>query len=80
LLHVALDFDRLTSIGRSAADALGEMRRSAQYNPDMLVAMDRMQHEAELGAATEVPDREPSGVERQLFRPISEQVLRSLTD
>jgi response regulator RpfG family c-di-GMP phosphodiesterase len=80
LLHVALDFDRLTSIGRSAAEALNEMRRSAQYSPDMLVAMDREQHEAETGAATEVPDREPSEVERQLFRPISEQVLRSLTD
>jgi hypothetical protein len=46
----------------------------------MLVAMDREQHEAETGAATEVPDPEPSEVERQLFRPISEQVLRSLTD
>jgi len=80
LLHVALDFDRLTSIGRSAAEALNEMRRSAQYSPDMLVALDREQHEAKPGAATEVPDREPSEVERQLFRPIAEQVLRSLAD
>jgi len=80
LLHVALDFDRLTSIGRSAAEALNEMRRSAQYSPDMLVALDREQHEAKPDAATEVPDREPSEVERQLFRPIAEQVLRSLTD
>jgi hypothetical protein len=80
LLHVALDFDRLTSIGRSPQEALNEMRRSAQYNPDMLVAMDREQHEAETGAATEVPDPAPTEVERQLFRPISEQVLRSLTD
>jgi hypothetical protein len=56
------------------------MRRSAQYSPDMLVALDREQHEAKPGAATEVPDREPSEVERQLFRPIAEQVLRSLAD
>lgn len=80
LLHVALDFDRLTSIGRSAETALNEMRRTARYSPDMLVALERGQRETEPGAATEVPHSEPSEVERQLFRPIAEQVLRSLED
>src|ERR1017187_2575754 len=81
LLHVALDFDRLTGMGRSPADALMEMQRDApQYSPDVLAAMERVQRETEPGAATEVRHREPTEVERQLFQPIAEQVLRSLKE
>jgi response regulator RpfG family c-di-GMP phosphodiesterase len=81
LLHVTLDFDRLTGMGRSAEDALMEMRRNApQYNPAVLAAMERVQQETEPDAATEVRHREPTGVERQLFRPMAEQVLSSLKE
>jgi response regulator RpfG family c-di-GMP phosphodiesterase len=81
LLHAALDFDRLTGMGHSAEDALIEMRRNApQYDPDVLAAMERVQRETEPGAPTEVRHREPTEVERQLFRPIAQQVLRSLKE
>jgi response regulator RpfG family c-di-GMP phosphodiesterase len=84
LLHAAHEFDRLTGKGRwagtvrSAKDALIEMRREArQFNPDVLAAMERVQ-ETEPGATTEVRHCEPTDVERQLFQPVAEQVLRSL--
>ena len=79
-LHVALGFDRLTARGRSAEDALTEMRLDAQYSPDVLAAMERVQQETEPDAATEVYQRESSEVERQLFQPIAKQVLRSLKE
>jgi response regulator RpfG family c-di-GMP phosphodiesterase len=79
LLHVALDFDRLTGAGRAPAQALAEMRRNAaSYNPDVLAAMERIQLENGPDAPAEIRRREPSEVERQLFRPIAEQVLREL--
>ncbi len=81
LLHITLDFDRLTGIGRSPEDALIEMRRNApQYNPDVLAALERVQQAAEPDGATEVRHREPTEVERRVFRPIAEQVLRSLKE
>jgi response regulator RpfG family c-di-GMP phosphodiesterase len=65
LLHVALEFDRLTGLGRSPADAVMEMRRDAsQYSPEVLAAMERVQRETEPGAATEVRHRGPTEVTR----------------
>jgi hypothetical protein len=81
LLRAALDFDRLACRGGSVAEALTEMRRNApQYNPDVLAAMERVQQDAEPGSATEVRRGEATEVERQLFRPIVDQVLRSLKE
>jgi len=82
MLRVALDHDRWLGTGLSPEEAVMEMRRhEAQYNPAVLVALERVIQDSPPPAPIESGD--DSGavpVEQQIFRPITEQVLRALRD
>jgi hypothetical protein len=77
MLHAALDFDRLAGMGKSAADAVATMRGyESEYHPGVFAALDRLKDKLLLGSPTEQDvARAP---EQLIFRPLAEEVLRSL--
>ncbi|PWU00850.1 MAG: histidine kinase [Terriglobia bacterium] len=69
LLRVAGDFDRLVGADFSFSAALAEMqRRSGAYHPEVLAALQKLVQ----------GERSDTAQEQYLFRPIAEEVLRSL--
>jgi response regulator RpfG family c-di-GMP phosphodiesterase len=83
MLRAALEFDRLTGAGRSAGEALAAMRRAErEYHPDLLAALDklkdRLPQRTGLGETSE--EYIPLNADQHLFRPIADQVVKSLRD
>jgi hypothetical protein len=81
MLRAALEFDRLVGAGRSADDALAAMGIAQdEYHPDVVAALERLKDKLPQG--TEVPGASegfgPPDTEQLIFRPIADQVLRSL--
>jgi response regulator RpfG family c-di-GMP phosphodiesterase len=78
LLRAASEFDRLVGAGRSSQEALDAMQRDhTQYAPELLPALSRIQEEL-LRAGGETGDYHGPSAEQLIFRPIAEEVLRSL--
>jgi response regulator RpfG family c-di-GMP phosphodiesterase len=81
MLRVALEFDRLVGTGKSASEALDAMRRQEnEYHPDVLAALERRNDEiTQENSLADASDELAGGNGAQLiFRPIAEQVMRSL--
>jgi len=81
MLRAASEFDRLVGVGRSGADAVSILRREEhEYYPGLLAAVENNLDELLKGCGdNEVPD-ENCGIspEQLVYRPIAEEVLRSL--
>jgi response regulator RpfG family c-di-GMP phosphodiesterase len=80
MLRVSNDFDRLLGHASSPEDAIAEMRRNAsEYNPELLEALARVSRDPDLLFTHIAPTEEPpSWRDSDLFRPIAEEVLKSL--
>jgi response regulator RpfG family c-di-GMP phosphodiesterase len=80
LLHVALDFDRLAGMGQSAADAVATMQSyEGEYHPLVFAALDRLKDKRLPENLANATGRDPSLITEQLiFRPLADEVLRTL--
>jgi response regulator RpfG family c-di-GMP phosphodiesterase len=81
MLRAAIDFDRLMAKGMSADKAIAEMRsHEADYNPEVFAALQRIQFDLVMEALTPPDDRAELVSDGRMFRPITEEVLRTLRD
>jgi hypothetical protein len=79
MLSAILEFDRLVGSGRSSSDALAAMRREeSEFHPDVLAALDRLQDTLAQQAILSSTPRPPLDTDQLIFRPLADQVLRSL--
>ncbi len=79
LLRAASEFDRLVGAGRSAGEAVAAMgRHEAQYYPGMLTALARIQEELAGSEDQSQAEYRSPNAEQLVYRPIAEEVLRSL--
>jgi len=81
LLRGASEFDRLVGAGHTPAQAIAIMRQGQnQYYPDLLVTMERLQEELLHALEHEDPSDEyhTLNAEELIYRPIADEVLRSL--
>jgi response regulator RpfG family c-di-GMP phosphodiesterase len=77
MLHVALEFERLTGTGKSSADTLIAMKRcEGEYHPDVLAGLERLHQAGRIPSASD--DRFHPTVQDMTFGPIAEEVLRSI--
>ena len=80
-LRAALEFDRRTGAGKSAVEALAAMRRAeSEYHPDVVAALERLKDKLPQRAGPDETSNEyiPLNAQQLIFRPIADQVLRSL--
>jgi response regulator RpfG family c-di-GMP phosphodiesterase len=82
LLHAAIEFDRLAGTGKCPDDALAAMRHDErEYHPGILAALETLRGRlAELSGEREDYETTTANSEQLIFRPIAEQVLRSLRE
>jgi response regulator RpfG family c-di-GMP phosphodiesterase len=80
MLRASHDFDRLIRSGLDADSAVVEMGlHESEYNPDVLRALQHIKHELVVPNVTALPGRVGQEESKeQPFRPIAEQVLRTL--
>jgi len=79
LLHAALDFDRLVGMGQSAADAIATMRGyENEYHPAGFDALDRLKDTILQESLSKASDDASTVHEQLVFRPLADEVLRSL--
>ena len=79
LLRTALEFDRLVGTGKTPAESVAAMQRDRdEYHPDVLAALERIQERLSSDLMIPETERLPLDPEQLIFRPIAEQVLRSL--
>jgi response regulator RpfG family c-di-GMP phosphodiesterase len=81
ILGASLEFDRLVGAGRSADDALAVMRRAGnEFHPDVLAVLECLKDVLPVaaGAVDLSPEYTPLAPEQLIFRPLAEEVLRSM--
>ncbi|MGO9893789.1 MAG: response regulator [Bryobacteraceae bacterium] len=81
MLRATLEFDRLIGIGKSTGEALTAMRRAEnEYHPGVLAALERLKDKLPQGNGLPEASEEYVSLhaDELIFRPIADQVLRSL--
>jgi response regulator RpfG family c-di-GMP phosphodiesterase len=81
ILAASLELDRLIGARRSADEALEAMRRAGtEFHPDVLAVLERLKEVLPVAASTAdlSPEYAPLAPEQLVFRPLAEEVLRSM--